>query len=74
MADNDIYNSKGKYERFKQEIKTYLQPPEKIRKYQIKNPANLKHFQRLLFKLDARDGSYVRRLRLCHKLLAGWRR
>lgn len=69
MADNDIYNSMDKYERFKQEIRTYLQPPEKHRKYQIKNPENLKHFQRLLFKLDARDGSYVRRLRLCHTLL-----
>jgi integrase len=69
MADNDIYNSMGKYEKFKQEIRTYLQPPEKARRYQIKNPVNLKHFQRLLFKLDARDGSYVRRLRLCHTFL-----
>ena len=69
MADNDIYNSRGRYEKFKEKITDYFQPPKGYRKYQFKNSKNLRHFKRLFLKLDARDGSYVRRLRLCRTFM-----
>ena len=59
MAENDIYNSEGKYEKFKERLKIYLRPPEGHRQTQIKHRGNLRHFERLFFKLEARNCSYV---------------
>jgi hypothetical protein len=69
MADNDIYDSRSKFEKFKLKLKDYLQPPTGARKTQIKNPTNLKYFKKLYIKLESKDTSYLRRLRLCQCLL-----
>lgn len=69
MADNDIYNNKERYERFKQDINRYLQPPSGKRKYHIKNKANLKYFRKLMTRFEADDISYIRRLRLLRSFL-----
>ena len=75
MAENDIYNSKGKYERYKANLAEFLLPPEKRKKrgswhsrYHCKNPDNLKHFKRLFAILDAKDLSYIRRNRIVETL------
>jgi integrase/recombinase XerD len=65
MVDNDIYDNRGKYARFKDSIREFLAEPSGMRIYRIKNPRNLEHFKRLFFKLDSRGGAYVRRMRLC---------
>ena len=76
MADNDIYDSKGKYERFKSNLNKLSLPPEKRQikgskkaKYYCKNPGNLKYFQRLFDKFESKDLSYIRRLLVCRCLL-----
>ena len=69
MAENDIYDSRGEYLKFVQTLRKYLLPPEGHRQNQIKYPQNLKHFRRLFTKLEARDLSYRRRLRLGYTLL-----
>lgn len=82
MADNDIYNNEERYKSFKANIEKYLTPPttndkegdkrkdlDRKRKYWIKNKANLKHYKTLFTKFDARDLSYIRRLRLLRTFL-----
>lgn len=69
MADNDIYDSKGALGKLQANLKGYLEPPSGMRTTQIKNPANLRHFDRLFVKVAARDCSYIRRLRLAQTLL-----
>lgn len=75
MAENDIYNSQGKYERFLSNLDKLLEKPKRvegrrgIRKYWCKNKDNLKHFRSLHEKFEARDTSYVRRLRLFNSLI-----
>jgi len=69
MADNDIYDSRGQYEKFKQELSIYLTAPEGRREYQIKNTENMKYFDRLFLKMDASDMSFVRRLSLSRRLI-----
>lgn len=67
MTQNDIYNSKARYENFKANLKNFLEPPtaDDARKaYYCKNAANLKYFNRLFEHFEARDSSYIRRLRL----------
>lgn len=64
MAENDIYNNQLKYETFKQEYATYTQPPTGKRKFQIKNKDNLVYVEKLLRRLEAKDTSYIRRLRI----------
>ena len=71
MAQNDIYKSKEKYERFLANLRRLLVPPSKTgyrRKYACKNRENLKHFKTLHRKFESRDTSYVRRLRLFNTL------
>lgn len=72
MAENDIYNSKEKYERFEKSIKNKsILKKSKKAKYYCKNPANLKYFDRLMKVFEVDDTSYVRRdslLRLLKKL------
>ena len=69
MVDNDIYDSKGRYERLKDNLKLYLQEPSGKRKYHIKNERNLKYFQKLMTRFEAADISYIRRLRLLRSFL-----
>jgi len=69
MADNDIYDSKGALEKLQANLNSYLKAPTGMRTTQIKNPDNLRHFDRLFVKVAARDCSYIRRLRLGQTLL-----
>lgn len=67
MADDDIYKTKGKYEHFKANINSLLNKPEatdKRRKYYCRNPVNLKYFDRLFGRFEAKDLSFVRRYRV----------
>ena len=76
MAENDIYNSKLKYENFKKNLKEILLPPEQRSKYRFKskyyckNPKNLEYFSILFNKVESRDLSYVRRNRLISERIA----
>ena len=72
MAENDVYNSKGRYEHFKKNLDLLLIPAEKRQdkqgnhcKYYCKNKANLKYFKRLFELFAAKDISYIRRIRVC---------
>ena len=71
MADNDIYDSEEKYRKFKANLNKLLDPPnrEGHRKYYCKNKENLKYFHKLFEKFEARDVSYIRRLRLFRTLI-----
>jgi len=71
MAENDIYNNKEHYTRFKLNLKNFLQKPDehnkvgkRTQKYYCKNPDNIKYFYKLFDKFEAKDISYVRRLKL----------
>jgi len=75
MPENDIYNSQGKYERYKTNLKEFPLPPEKRTsrrswhsKYYCKNPDNLKHFRRLFILFEAKDLSFIRRCRVIETL------
>lgn len=69
MAENDIYNSQKRYKDFVSNLNIYVLKPEGKRKYQIKNEANLKYYEILVKKFEARDSSYIRRLRLLRSFL-----
>lgn len=69
MAENDIYNNEKRYKDFTEALKTYLQKPEGKRKYQIQNEANLKYYDTLIKGFEARDVSFIRRLRLLRTFL-----
>jgi integrase len=75
MAEDDIYESKQKYERYIAKLDDIATPrpwrAEKrgAAKYYCKNPVNIRHFRRLLPLFDARDLSYIRRLRLFRTLI-----
>ena len=67
MAEDDIYGSKGKYEAFKAGLKSLVLPLEKKdsrTKYYCKNRKNLAYFERLISRFEAKDMSFVRRMRL----------
>lgn len=66
MAEEDIYKNKEKYEKFKSNLDLSLNKPtpRSKRKYYCKNSENLKYFKKLFIHFEARDLSYVRRLRL----------
>ena len=71
MAEDDIYWSKGRYENFKENIKSFAKPPSKTnvkRKYYCRNPDNLQYFNRLFINFDAKDLSYIRRLRILQSM------
>ncbi|MFH1409806.1 MAG: tyrosine-type recombinase/integrase [Nanoarchaeota archaeon] len=82
MADNDIYNSKPKYEYIRDHLDDYAKPPRpgfegkgRNRRFWIKNPANVQYIRKFLGTatwkglFDARDTSYIRRLRLFRTML-----
>ena len=71
MADDDIYGSKKTYESFKKNLDELAVPPEqrsdrhgRRAKYHCKNVANLEYFRVLFRRFEARDLSYIRRLRV----------
>ena len=67
MAENDIYDSKNKYEQFRKNLADLTQPGPK-RTYICKNPANIKYAEKLCLHFEAQDASYVRRLRVLQVL------
>jgi len=71
MAENDIYDSKRKFKNETKNLEEICTPPEKSnkrKKYYCKNRANLTHFKRLFKHFEARDLSYIRRIRLTKTL------
>lgn len=76
MAENDIYNSKERYERFLGRLDRLTLAPDpdekrfgnRWRKYHCRNAGNLRHFRRLADILACRDTAYVRRLRVMNVL------
>ncbi|MAG47530.1 hypothetical protein CL617_02915 [archaeon] len=69
MADNDIYNSMERYEKFKRDLDKLVITPNNRknrykRKYYCKNKENLKYYRMLFDKFEAKDLSYIRRYRL----------
>jgi integrase len=68
MATNDIYNSKLRYDRFKENLNDFLIDPKSKtrtkRKYFCKNAQNMKYFDSLFKKFESTDISYIRRLKL----------
>ena len=76
VAENDIYRNQERYDRFLTTLPDRALPEEQWQrtrkhKYRIRNPANVRHFQRLIPVFEARDLSYIHRIRqLQHLLLA----
>ena len=75
MVQNDIYNSKKRYDNFKQNLERFTKPAQNRKslgdrnfKYHCKNPKNLEHFKKLFPIWEAKDNSYIRRLRLLMSL------
>ena len=75
MAENDIYNSKGAYERLAKNYKLLAVKPDEefanqigYRKYYVKNADNLVYFEKIFNIFDARDLSFIRRLRLLKQM------
>ncbi len=71
MAEDDIYGNKGMYEKFKNNLDSFIIPPSKKRKghkYYCKNPDNLKYFKQLFEHFEAKDLSYIRRRRILYTL------
>ena len=82
MAQNDIYNSKERYEKIVQRIDSLAEKPwqrslSKFQsnktgigkaKYYCKNIKNLEYFKKLFPYFDSKDISYVRRIRLFNTL------
>jgi len=69
MAENDIYNNQKRYNDFLKDLSTYTKPPVGKRKYQVKNKANISYYHELARVFDARDASFIRRLRLFRSFL-----
>jgi len=70
MAEDDIYGSRRKYEKFVANIEKEIKKPKKggKRKYYCKNPKNIKYFKKLLNTFEARDLSYIRRNKIFYNL------
>ncbi len=66
MADNDIYNNKYRYETFMDKLGSLVERPNgrTKQKYYCKNPLNLEYFRKLHKIFEAKDLSYIRRLRV----------
>lgn len=83
MAENDIYNNQKKYEDFKANLNNLTIAPhqgsaktsdkrkdiDRKRKYWIKDPINLKYYKLLFNKFEARDISFIGRLRILRTFL-----
>jgi len=58
MVDNDIYKSKEKYESFKKNLNELAKAPKDYkRKYQCKNPKNLKYYREFFTHFETQDHS-----------------
>jgi hypothetical protein len=69
MAEDDIYDSKRKYEDFKLRVDRLADgPSHKRAKYYCKNPSNIQYFHRLFRHFESRDLSYIRRNRLLQSM------
>jgi hypothetical protein len=67
MAENDIYNSKGKYETFVKNLDLLTIQSDKTdhrRKYYCKNKINLNYYKILFKKFEAKDLSYLMKTNL----------
>lgn len=67
MVEDDIYQSKKRYEAFIKNINRLTTKPrknDKSKKYYCKNKVNISHYSRLIKYFDTKDLSYVKRLRL----------
>jgi len=67
MAENDIYDNQGRFERFMKRLDTLAIAPVKTdtkRKYWVKNKTNLRYYMQLAENFAARDLSFIRRLRI----------
>ncbi|MFH1972082.1 MAG: tyrosine-type recombinase/integrase [archaeon] len=76
MVEDDIYKNKLVYERFRNNLKEFLDKPLKNGKrgervYYCKNPKNLEYFEKFFDLFEAKDLSYIHRLRIlgCFKLV-----
>ena len=75
MAEDDIYGSKTKYRKFKTNLELQLVPPSERGykrggrgKYFCKNAENLEHFNTLFHHFEAKDISYIRRVRMLQSM------
>lgn len=75
MVEDDIYNSKSKYDRLKGNLILLLLPPTQrkykggsVGKYVCKNKINLKYFEALFKHFEAKDLSYIRRIRVLQSM------
>ena len=70
MAEEDIYGSKKKYDKFKNNLHSLLicPPPGGKQKYYCRNPDNLKYFEKLFVQFESKDLSYIRRTRVLHTM------
>ncbi len=67
MAEDDIYGSKARYEHFKNNLDSFATSPSEKntrRKYYCKNSANIEYFKQLFIHFEAKDLSYIRRMRI----------
>lgn len=76
MAEDDIYKSKSRYERFMADLDVWaLEPSQRKRcggkpiRYFCRHAPNLQYFRKMDTAFRIRDSSYVRRLRLFDSLL-----
>lgn len=63
MAEDDIYGSKQKYERWKANADGFASKSS-TRKYYCRNRANIRYFKQLFANFEAKDISYIRRTRI----------
>ena len=69
MAQNDIYGSKERYEKFLANLNDITKKPKsKKRIYYCKNPGNILYFQKLAGHFEMKNISYIRRVRMFHVL------
>src|SRR3989344_8422603 len=69
MVEDDIYRSKETYKLYVQHLEEIVLKPASAKQiYYSKNAANLKYFQRLIPHFEAKDLSYVRRVRYFNML------
>jgi len=69
MVEDDIYRSKETYKLYVQHLDEIILKPASAKQiYYLKNAANLMYFQRLIPHFEAKDLSYVRRIRYFNML------
>jgi len=70
MAQDDIYNNKRRYEKFRNNIEKLAEKPRNgsRRKYYCKARSNLKYFKKLIRRFEVDDISYIRRMRLLQSM------